>query len=67
VIAAIIHPDTLHSFEGSDVSSIHTDTAVLANEAEFQDVSEGDMAEMLESHPLPLMNEELAKQTCKEV
>jgi hypothetical protein len=44
VVAAIIHPDALHSFEGFDVSSVHTDVAILANEAEFQDVSECDVA-----------------------
>jgi hypothetical protein len=60
VVAAIIHPDALHSFEGFDVLSIHTDTAILAIEAEFQGISEGNVAEVLESHSLSLMNDEMA-------
>jgi hypothetical protein len=63
------YPDALHSFKDFDVSPIHNEIAVLAKEAGFQDVGEDDTAELLESHSLPLMNEEPAdmdKQTYKE-
>jgi hypothetical protein len=53
----ISYPDEVHSFEGFDISSVHIENAIVANEARFQDVSENDVGELLESHFLPLMNE----------
>jgi hypothetical protein len=63
------YPDAVHSFEVFDVSPVCTEIAILAKEPGFQDVGEDDVAELLESHSLPLTNEELAeldKQTYEE-
>jgi hypothetical protein len=63
------YPNAVHFFEGFDISPISTEIAILAKEAGFQDDGEDDIAELLESHFLPLMNKELAKldlQTYKE-
>jgi hypothetical protein len=55
------YPDTVHYFEVFGVSLICTKIAILAREAGFQDVGEDNVAKLLESHSLPLMNEELAE------
>jgi hypothetical protein len=44
------YPDAVHSFEGFDVSSVHTEITILANKTGFQDVSEDGAAELLKSH-----------------
>jgi hypothetical protein len=55
------YPDAAHSVEGFVVSPIRTEIAILAKEAGFQDVGEDDIAKLLESLSLPLMNAELAE------
>jgi hypothetical protein len=45
------YPDAVHSSEGFDVFSV-TEITVLAKVAEFQDVSEDGIAELLESYSL---------------
>jgi hypothetical protein len=51
-------------------ASLYTEITILANEVGFQDVSVDGAAELLESHSLLWMNEDLAeldRQMCKEV
>jgi len=55
------YPDDVHTSEGFTVSPFHTDTAILAKETEFQDVGEDNIHKFLESHSVPLMNDELAQ------
>jgi hypothetical protein len=41
--------------------AVKEEITTVAKEAGFQDVSDDDIIELLESHSMPLMNEELAK------
>jgi hypothetical protein len=51
--------DAIYAFEGFDISAVYTKIAVLSKEAGLQDAGEDDIAELLESHSVPLTNDEL--------